>query len=264
MEAKQAKLSQEQLYDLLLSEQLSWQALLYELIRTEQLDPWDIDLVRLATKYLEKVQELQEGLFLISSKVLLAAAILLRMKSELLHESIQGIDELLFERKQQGQQELVKPRPVIDYAQLVEQFQFDQPEALLLPRTPLPRARKVTLPELLKALEKAIATEERRIKRIVLARARQLEFELPRKRFSIREKIRELYQRIKEFFLRNPLKRLSYAELVGHSKEQQIACFLPILHLAHQSRIELEQQEPFGPIYIALRAQKLRKYFKCS
>ena len=42
------KIDQDQFFDLITSEELSWQAIIYDLIKTEQLDPWDIDLGTLA------------------------------------------------------------------------------------------------------------------------------------------------------------------------------------------------------------------------
>src|SRR3989344_6900304 len=79
-----SKIGQEQIHDLLFGEKLSWQAIIYELINTEQLNPWDLDLVLLSNKYLGKVRELEEANFFVSSKVILAAALLLRIKSEIL------------------------------------------------------------------------------------------------------------------------------------------------------------------------------------
>ena len=79
-----SKIGQEQIHGLLFGEQLSWQAIIYDLINSEQLDPWDIDLVLLTNKYLERVKKLEEENFFVSSKVLFAAALLLRIKSEIL------------------------------------------------------------------------------------------------------------------------------------------------------------------------------------
>ena len=79
-----SKVGQDQIHELIFSNKLSWQAIIYDLINTEQLDPWDINLSLLANKYLEKIRILEESNFFISSKVLLAAALLLRMKSEIL------------------------------------------------------------------------------------------------------------------------------------------------------------------------------------
>ena len=75
---------------------MSWQQIILDLIKSDQLDPWDIDLVILTKKYLEKIHELEESNIYISSKILLAAAILLRVKSEILIDKyIKSLDEIL-------------------------------------------------------------------------------------------------------------------------------------------------------------------------
>ena len=90
------KVGQEQLHGLLFGDTVSWQAIVYDLINTEQLDPWDVDISLLANRYLEKVRLLEEANFFVSSKVLLAAALLLRIKSEIvLNDYIPAMDEIL-------------------------------------------------------------------------------------------------------------------------------------------------------------------------
>ncbi|KKL16147.1 hypothetical protein LCGC14_2498500, partial [marine sediment metagenome] len=97
---------QEQVHDLLFNKEVGWQEIIYDLINTGQLDPWDVDITLLTNKYLEKLHELEEDYF-ISSKVLLAAALLLRIKSEiLLNKYIKSIDEILFGKKD------TKPRQI--------------------------------------------------------------------------------------------------------------------------------------------------------
>ena len=92
--------NQEQVHDLLFSRELGWQEIIYDLINTEQLDPWNINITILTEKYLIKIQELEEADFFVSSKVLLAASLLLRIKSEiLLNKYIQSIDDILFGKK---------------------------------------------------------------------------------------------------------------------------------------------------------------------
>src|SRR3989344_6141517 len=149
------KVGQEQIHDLLMSDKLSWQAIIYDLINTEQLDPWDINIALLAQKFLERVREIEEANFFISSKVLFAAALLLRIKSEiLLQEDIQTLDDILFGKKEEKR-----------YIQ--ERIELDEEVPGLVVRTPLPRFKKVTLQELMSALGKAIKTENRRIHKIV-------------------------------------------------------------------------------------------------
>ena len=239
-------ISQEQLHSIIFSKETGWQELIYELVRTEQLDPWDIDIVLLTKKYLEmieRLESLEESAFFISSKVLLAAAILLRIKSEFLLNSIPSIKELLGEKKTEGSTSQA----------FAFDFDYEKEELEILPRTPLERKRKITLQELMEALEKAMKTEQRRIKKKVV-KTYDFEFILPKKRISIKKKISDIYKKIKEFFLRNK-RKLTFTELVGNgnSREEKIACFIPLLHLDAQKKIYLRQEKPFSEIEIWLR-----------
>ena len=61
-----AGVGQEQIHGLLFGEKLSWQAIIYDLINTEQLDPWNIDISLLSNRYLGKIKELEGHNFFIS------------------------------------------------------------------------------------------------------------------------------------------------------------------------------------------------------
>lgn len=235
------KIGSEQLYDLLTGNEVSWQAIIYDLVNTEQLDPWDINLALLSHKYLERVRQLEEANFFVSSKVLLAASILLRLKSEiLLYKYIKSIDEILFGKKEEG-----KP---------MERMEIDESALpLLYPKTPLPRYRKVSLDELMSALDQAISTENRRIKKEVekVTREREAGIVLPKARKSIRDRIRNIYAKILTAFRRKQVK-ISYSEFTGNNKEEKVSCFLPCLHLENQQKLFLEQEKHFSEIYIWL------------
>ncbi len=240
---KTEKISQEQLYDILTSKEASWQAIIYELIQTEQLDPWNIDLCLLAQRYLEKIRELEEANFFISSKVLLAASLLLRIKSEvLLDKYIRSLDEILFGKKEE--KKTVMERIEIDENELPELF----------PRTPLPRFRQVTLQELMSALNKAINTEHRRIKRgIIEKQAEKLsQVDIPRTRVNIRDRIRQIYAKVMVYFKKKPQSKLSFTELAGEGREEKLAAFLPLLHLDNQQKVWLFQEKHFDKIWIWL------------
>jgi segregation and condensation protein A len=241
---KTEKISQEQFYDLITNKEASWQAIIYELIQTEQLDPWDIDLSLLAQKYLEKIREMEEANFFISSKVLLAASLLLRIKSEiLLNHYIRSLDDILFGKKEEKKKE-------------IERIEIDEDELPeLIPKTPLPRFRKVSLQELMGALNKAINTENRRIKREISERRAekisQLDFENKKAVVGIKDRIRQVYARIKNYFNKQE-KKLSFTELAGNSREEKLAAFLPVLHLENQQKIWMEQENHFDEIWIWL------------
>ena len=62
-------------------DEVTWQRLLYELVKTEQMDLWDINISLLTKKYIDTIKKLKKLDFRVSGKVLLAAAILLKIKS---------------------------------------------------------------------------------------------------------------------------------------------------------------------------------------
>ena len=242
------KVGQEQIHGLLFGNQLSWQAIIYDLINTEQLDPWDIDISLLTKKYLEKVRELEETNLFVSSKVLFAASLLLRMKSEiLLNYYIPNLDSILFGKKDEKK-----------YVR--ERIELDEEIPELVPRSPLPRFRKVTLQELMSALGKAITTETRRIKRVVLTRQQEIEtaIALPKGRINIHDKIKSVYLRLKEIFSKRE-QRVAFSEIAGATSEERIAHFVPLLHLDNQHKVFLEQDGHLEEIYIWLKSLHEKK-----
>lgn len=235
------KIGQSELYDLLTSNEVSWQAILYDLINTEQLNPWDINIGLLANRYLERIKQLEEANFIISSKVLLATSILLRIKSEiLLYDYIRSIDEILFGKKEEKK--------------TIEKIEINENDLpLLYPKTPLPRYRKVSLQELMKSLDRAISTETRRIEKETskIQQEKSIDIMLPKMKISIRDRIRNIYAKILTAF-RKKQARISYSELTGNKREEKIACFLPCLHLDTQQKLFLEQEKHFQEIWIWL------------
>jgi segregation and condensation protein A len=239
------KVGQEQVHELLFENRLSWQAIIYDLINTEQLDPWDIDLGVLANKYLKKVRELEEADFFISSKVLFAASLLLRIKSDiLLNHELANLDNVLFGKKEEAK-----------YQQ--ERIELDEELPDLIPRTPLPRYRRVTLQELMGALRKAIKTENRRIKREVILKKyiREAEDAVPKNTLNISDKIKDIYGKLKSIFS-NREEKLAFSELLQddhNDKDQRVAAFVSLLHLDTQQRVWIEQNGHFEEIWILMK-----------
>ena len=243
-EEKKSSIKQQQIHDLLFNREIGWKEIIYDLINTEQLDPWDINITILTEKYLEKVQKIEKAEFFISSKILLAAALLLRIKSEiLLNKYIKSIDEILFGKKQEK-------RKILERIELEEEI----PELIL--RSPIPRFKKVTLKELIESLNKAITTENRRIKKEIINKnaVREISFSLPKKRFSIKNKIRGIYKNLFNHFKKNKeKKKVTFTEFIGENREERIIAFLPLLHLENQKKVWLEQEVHFEEIHIWLK-----------
>jgi len=54
---------QEQIHSILFNKEIGWQEIIYDLINTEQLNPWDIDITVLTNKYLEKIEKFNTTLW---------------------------------------------------------------------------------------------------------------------------------------------------------------------------------------------------------
>ena len=237
------KIGQSQFYDLITGEELSWQAIIYDLIKTEQLDPWDIDVGVLADKYVIVIQEIEEANFFVSSKVLLACSLLLRLKSDiLLNRYIRDLDAALYGRKEEKKYEM-------------ERIEIDERDLpILVPRTPMPRYKKVTIKELMSALNLAIETEDRRVRKEI----RNKEAEraglvvLPKKnRVPLRTRIKDLLARIRVHLKHPDNIHMKFSELAP-SREEKLSAFVPVLHLSNQKKLWLKQENHFDEIYMTL------------
>jgi segregation and condensation protein A len=242
------RINNSQIYDLITGRDVSWQEIIYDLVRTEQLDPWDIDLSVLADKYIEVIKKLEEENFFISSKVMHACSILLRLKAVYLaNKYIPSLDEMLYGKKEQTEYKL-------------ERIEIDENEIpILVPRTPMPRYKKVTLQELMSALNKAVETENRRIrKEINVRRAEKAMLTILPKinRINLKDRIKEIFIRIKSAV--SPEKtKMGFSELAP-SKDEKLAAFLPVLHLSNQEKLYLRQETHFDEIFMQLEKIEMR------
>jgi len=208
------------------------------------MDPWDIDVSILAQKYIEMLRSFKEHDFRVSGKVLLAAAILLKMKSnKLVGDDLTELDRLL-----------------IGVEEEMEEIGFDETNTQqldeippLTPKIPQPRKRKVSIFDLVEALEKALEVKKRRL----LHSLPPLNLEAPKKKKDVTEIIREVYGKIKSFFISALKGKLTFSKLLpSNLKEDKVYTFIPLLHLAQQNKIELLQETHFGEIEILLKKKQ--------
>jgi segregation and condensation protein A len=241
--------SQEQIQNLLFSREIGWKDIIYDLINTEQLNPWDININVLSEKYLKKINDYEEADFFVSSKVLLAASLLLRIKSEiLLNKYIKSIDEILFGK--------IKKQKIV-----FEKIEFNDEIPELILRSPMPRYKKVTLKELIESLGKAINTENRRIKKEILNKnaLRETGISLPKRKFSIKNKIKLIHETLIIHFNKNKNKlKMPFTEFIKNDKDGKIICFSSLLHLENSKKVWLEQKNHFGEIHIWLKKTFLK------
>ena len=201
-----------------------WQEVLTTLIAEEGMDPLSVDLIKLADAFRYYLERIKQFDFRIPARFILVAAILLRMKAELL------LDE-------EEQKELKTVH--------VEPLNIDNIPTLLPPITRKP-TRKVTLNELVTALNKAFEFQERKEgKKIRMRRAIERLIEPGE---DIEARIKEIYEEIIQ------RKAITFSQLVPVWKKMEIVqTFLPLLHLATRDMVTCDQEEMFKEIFIRIK-----------
>src|SRR3989344_2057654 len=182
-------------------DEVTWHSMLYQLIKSENMNPWDIDVSQLTRKYIDMLKKLKEMDFHVSGKVVLAAAILLKIKSiKLVSDDMSELDNLL--KPQEEPQEFFDD---LEHGQTLEDW-TQRPD--FIPRTPQPRHRKVSIYDLVSALQKALEVRHRRMLRH-MPRGR---LEVPEKKIDITKVMEQVYDRIIAHFASQ--QKLTYQELV--------------------------------------------------
>ena len=242
--------SSEKVFDLLFNQdEVTWQSIIYDLVKSNEIDPWDVDVSKLATKYVQMLKKLKELDFRVSGKVLLAAAILLKIKpNRLMGTDLVNCDKMF---NQPENVEELFDGDLDEQLRRLDNINLDKPS--LIPRTPQPRERKVTIFDLVDALQKALDVKKRR----VLKDLPDVVIEAPKKGREITEIIREVYNNIIAHFTKNKRELISFNELTpSESKEDKIFTFVPLLHLDTQRKIDIVQHAHFSPIFVKLLKKK--------
>ena len=236
---------QQKIHDIIFNtDDITWKAMLFEVIKKDNMNPWDIEVKVIADKFIELLKQFKKMDFKISGKVILASAILLKMKSDkFLKDDFSRFDQLIEESTQ-----------TIDDD--TDDFNYTRPgdnmdeKPLLVPRTPQPRTRKVSIFDLVNALEQALEVKERRTNRLSMLDAPDVV--RPTRKFDITKGISELHSKLLGIFSKKN-SRINFVELVpGDSKEDKIYTFIPLLHLSNQRKVDLFQEEHFGNIEVEI------------
>lgn len=238
---------EERIFEILFKEdEITWQSLLYDLVKQEGMDPFDIDVSIISHKYIDRIKKLRETDLRMSGKVVLAAAILLKIKSNHLIDGLNDFNDFLA-----GRDEDVD---IADETQTVLD-EVGRPQiSPLMPRTPQPRARKVSLNELIDALNQFLEVKRKRI--LEEMPEVKVEMEMPERKYDIIELMKGIHGKITSILKSG--KELKFHHLVSDSatKEDKVLTFMPLLHLSTQRKVDLEQKDHFGDIWIKLVENK--------
>jgi len=204
--------------------------ILLGLVQEHKLDPWDVDIEKIAGVYMQRVREMREFDLRVSGRTLLSASVLLRMKSDFVFNG---------KKKPDAEEELK------------EMFDLDLPELgqiTIIQRSP----RKITLLDLMGALQDALKDTPTR----KLVRRRKLEKimqTLSEYHINIERYLEELYQRVKSLSASGQETSLS-ALVLERTRLAVARTLLLLLFLEIQGKIVLRQPEPFGEIFASLLA----------
>ncbi len=214
----------------LVSSESTWRDLLIDLVDRNKLDPWNIDIIEIVDKYISTVKKLKVMDLRVPANIILAAAILLRLKSNYI--SLQDYDET----GEMGIAEVVQRQDMV-----IDPLNF---------RLRLPPKRKLSLTELLAALDEAMEIKE--IRRA--AQQKPVPF-IPIKieNFDIEAETEKLYGILEENADKSRMATFSCISKLSSINDILFELFIPLLFLAHKGRVRLIQERFFSEIIIALK-----------
>ncbi|MGZ8885702.1 MAG: segregation/condensation protein A [Halobacteriota archaeon] len=205
--------------------------ILVSLAKNGEIDPWDIDIVDVTDRFLARVAELEKLDLRVSSRTLLFASMLLRMKSDALEES--------------EPEDLYEEEPVEDDLQACF--------PALKPKVRRHAKRRVTLSELIQELKKATKRKERsEVRRLVQVQVQEFDALAVAHSEDIERQVKDMKRELKRrFALRD---QVLFSELiVDDTVEAIVETYIPLLFMATRRQIQLEQKELFGDLSITCK-----------
>ena len=236
-----------------------WKSILLDLVKKERMDPWNIDLVDLTQKYLDRVRKMQENNLYVPANALLACAILLNLKADALRQYYQELEE----------ENSVEAEPIEDASfddfLAMDTFidvseQGDEPSSEpIAPENILPPARittrRVSLEELLVAMERVMRAKKRLPKKkaepIIDYEAPLEELFEEMDRDAVDQYIEDTYARVLETLDSEGFTTLS--NIVDKKEPLDVVRkLLSLLYLTNQGKINIWQERPFDEVFISV------------
>lgn len=227
--------------------------ILVQMAKAGKIDPWNIDIIDVTDKYLSHLFEIKAQNLRATSKTLLFASILLRLKSNVL----EGNDILNFEEQQEDDYEILDDEIIENYEPPRNNvISFNE---VLQRRTSVKinRNRTVTLKDLIKQLEfyeklekkHSLKQLQERSKRRVQSYA-NLSAEdivnLAHEEF-IENSVKSIQLKLEKIFNKNEKVELNELISIGMNK---VAAYLAILFLTADGKCDIEQNEFYSDLYV--------------
>ena len=223
-----------------LIEKPDWKTILIELVKSERMDPWNIDITELAGKYLKKINALGGRDLRLPANAILASAILLRFKARVLRVTP-------FDDEEEGQE---KHAGELTPGQKME-IEALLPELRIIKSS---REGKVSLDDLVLSIEKMLEKHKGGFEKRPFGDKEVIEFKLPSLDYDIESHLDDVLSDIKN--KADSQGFLVFSRLVESKKPFEIInYFLACLFLANKGNINIWQEEFFGEIFLSLSDQ---------
>jgi segregation and condensation protein A len=225
------EVTHEYLVDLI--DQPAWKTILLDIVKAERMDPWNIDVIRLADAYLSKINALEKSNLRVPANAILASAILLRHKAKGLR--LTSLDEVEAELKER---ELSPEERALLASQIPE-----------LRGTRMLREGHVTLDALVASIETMLqkSSSSSRLGR----KLEELRFVMPDASFNIEERMADVLKRVESRADSQGL--VMFSQLVVEHKGDPIEVvntFIPLLFLANRKKISIWQEQFWEDIFV--------------
>lgn len=231
--------------------------ILYQLAKRGEIDPWNIDIVAVTERFLTELERRRELDLMISGRTIFYASVLLRMKSELL-DGQEGDEECGDNISAEGSDPFSEDDVITERALGPIELLEREIERRLKRKDA--RKRPVTLYELIKQLKLAEKAERRRQRRRRCIDSEDELFEEPDAGEVVGIAHDEDYERmagrIYALVQTHPDARdpgVSLHELALTLHWPVFFVYLPCLFLVQSGRIDLEQDEFFGDLWVVIQ-----------
>lgn len=232
--------------------------ILVSLAKTGKIDPWNIDIVDITDKYLAQLFQMKSQNLRLTGRTLLFAAILLKLKSNVLENIDINEFEAVSENSEFDEFELnddFEP----DYSQDYNTNNVISIDEVLQRRTSvrLNRNRVVTLKDLIRQLEfyemidkkQSLKNAHERAKRRVRSYANLSPDDIVNLAHDeyIEDGVQRLKENLEQIFRKEKKIELNELTLLGMDK---IAAYISLLFLSAESDYELVQDEFYSDLYV--------------
>ncbi len=201
----------------------TWKEILIEQIKTKKIDPWDVDIAKLSSAFLEEVKKMEELNLSIPANIILASSILLKYKSEVLRP----------------REVYVPEEPIDDFTPLEE-----IPTLEMVPR--IPPKIPITLNDIIKEIEKVIKYDLNPLRKKKKKEISIIEFKL--EGIDMEEEIKKTFNRIISTI--DSEGWTTFRSIAKGDKREIVLNLLSLLYLYKDNKIILKQDSIFGEIFI--------------